>query len=73
MTAIERRLKRLRRLKTELENVGLEYAAQEVEDEIRSLTMLPSAADNPAVAEFLGAAMELEKGINEAESRGGRR
>ena len=73
MTAIARRLKRLRRIRTELGDLGLSDVAEEVGEEIASLEALPT--DNPAVAEFLGAVMDLEKGMNkiEIERRGGTR
>ena len=77
LNAVEKRLIRLKALRTELQNLGMEGAAEEVGEEITCIEALPSAADNPAVAEFLGAVMDLEKdlekGMNDLEHRGGRR
>lgn len=73
MNALERRLKHLRRIRTELEDLGLDGAAEKVEDEIAGLEMLPSEADDPAVSVLVEAAMELEEGLNKAQKRGGQR
>lgn len=69
MNGVEKRLARLRRLRTELQDLGLEDAAEEVEDEISGLETM--ATDNPTVAEYAGAAMELEESLNKAMRRGG--
>ena len=71
MNTMGNRLARLKALRTELQSLGLEGAAEEVGEEIASLEALLGEADDPAVAEFLGALMDLEKGMNDHERRGG--
>lgn len=71
MDEIERRLRRLRRIRTELEDLGLDGAAEEVEDEISLL--LDTRRQGGAVSGFVAAALELERGLNEADRQGGRR
>jgi len=74
MSAIEKRLARLKAIRTELRNLGADGAADAVGDEIADIEGLSS---NPAVAEFLGAVMDLDegtkKGMDELKRRGGRR
>jgi hypothetical protein len=70
MNEVERRLARLKALRTELRSLGLEGAAEEVGDEISSLEEL--ATDGTAAA-YAEAVLELEKGLIEAERRGGGR
>ncbi len=70
MSTLEKRLARLKSLRTELRSLGLEGAADDVGDEIYSLEEL--ATDGPAAA-YAEAGLELEKGLIEAERRGGGR
>jgi hypothetical protein len=55
---MERRIKRLRRIRTELRNLGLDGTAEEVEAEIENMRLLPE--DNPAVLVVLEMVEELE-------------
>lgn len=70
MNGVQKRLARLKALRTELQGLGLEGAAEEVAEEIASMEAMPTR--NPAVAAYLGAVLELEKDMSKIESRGGR-
>jgi hypothetical protein len=61
----ERRLKTLKRRAAAYRGQGNESAAEEVEDEIRLLELLPQ--DSPIVAGLAEAALELEENLAELE------
>ena len=64
MNAVEKHLARLKALHTELRSLGLEGAADEVAEEIASLAIAPT--HSPRVAEYLGAVLELDRGLAKA-------
>jgi hypothetical protein len=64
---LEDRIIRLMRRAAAYRGRGNEEAAQEVEDEIRLLELLPQ--DSPLVADLAEAALELEENLNEHEAR----
>jgi hypothetical protein len=70
MSAIEKRLARLKAIRTQLQGLGADVAADAVGDEIADIEGLSS---NPAAAGFLGAVMELEDSTKDIERRGRRR
>jgi hypothetical protein len=70
MSAIEKRLARLKAIRTELQGFGADVAADAVGDEIDDLETLSS---NPAATKFTEAVIEFENDTRDIERRGRRR
>jgi hypothetical protein len=61
MSAVQKRLARLKAIRTELQSLDLDVAADAVGEEIASLEALPTG--NPAGAEFLGVVLALTRPV----------
>jgi hypothetical protein len=64
---LEHRIIRLKRRAAAYRGRGNEEAAQDAEDEIRVLEMLPQ--DSPVVSAMVEAALQVEENLNEHEAR----